>query len=288
MLTWIESENGPRPPVTAGILWRHRQPRRSLRRDVVSISGYREAVALHFRQILPASLTFSLIICFGEPFHIGLGRTPPTQPVSPSFVAGMTTVPVVVDSFGSASCITIHLTPIGARTLVNCPMKEFAGRMAAFDDVLGCAGAALRERLGNEPDWERRFDLVEAFLADRLNLSQRYASPTAWAFERLLQTGGAERVEAIAEKLGWSRKHLAARFHDEIGLAPKIVARVARFNRAIARARRSGAVSWADLAIDSGYFDQSHMVRDFKTFVGESPAVWHARLSKGRLSAATT
>jgi AraC-like DNA-binding protein len=285
MLTWIESDNGPQPPITDGIVWRHRPPSPRLRRDVVNISGYQEAVFQHFRQILPASLTISWIVCFGDPFLIGLGQAARVETVGRSFVAGMSTVPVIIDSFGAASCIRVDFTPLGARRLFNRPMHQMAGRMVAFEDILGLEGAALCDRLGNEKNWERRFDIVEAFLADGLLKPEHAPSPTSWAFERLVQTGGVERIEAVAAKLGWSRKHLVARFHEEIGLAPKTVARVARFNRALLRARRGGGDGWAELAIECGYFDQSHFVRDFKTFAGDSPTAWQARLDHVRPNA---
>lgn len=118
-------------------------------------------------------------------------------------------------------------------------------------------------------------------MADRLLKFGQQRSPTSWAFERLLQTGGLERVASVAAKLGWSRKHLAAKFHDEIGLTPKTVARMARFNVALSRARRRSGVCWAELASQCGYADQAHLIRDFKALAGESPTVWQARLDRG-------
>jgi AraC-like DNA-binding protein len=278
MLTWIETETGPRPPVTEGIMLRHRAPGPTLARDVIAISGYQESVSQHFRQILPASLTVSWIISFGEPFLIGLGQAPHLETVGWSFVAGMSTVPVTIDSFGAASCIRVDFTPPGARRFFNLPMHELAGRMVAFDNILAGHAADLCDRLSAEPDWEQRFNIVETFLADRLLQLDQQPLPTAWAFDRLVRTGGIERIGAIAAKLGWSRKHLAAKFHDEIGLTPKTVARMARFNLALVRARRGGG-GWAELAHDCGYADQAHLVRDFKAFAGASPTAWQARLN---------
>lgn len=257
-----------------------------LRRDVLNIAGYREDVSQHFRQILPASLTVSWIVCFGEPFLIGLGQAASVERTGRSFVAGMSTVPVIVDSFGAASCIRVDFTPPGARRFFNLPMHELAGRMVAFDDILGSEAVALCDRLSGEPDWEQRFDIVEAFLADRILKLARQPLPTDRAFERLVRTGGVERIGTLAAKLGWSRKHLAAKFHDEIGLTPKTVARMARFNRALFQARRQGGGRWAELANECGYADQAHLVRDFKAFVGASPTAWQARLDQRRPSAA--
>jgi len=286
MLTWIETETGPRPPVTNGIMRRRRVPGPTLRRDVVDIFGYRESIAQHVRQIRPASLTVCWIICFGEPFVIRHGQLARVERVGCSFVAGLSAAPVTIDSFGAASCITVHFTPPGAHRFFGLAMHEVADQMVAVDDILGNEAAALCDRLSSEPDWEQRFDIVEAFLANRLLKCSRQPSPTAWAFEHLVRTGGVERIGTVAAKLGWSRKHLAAKFHDEIGLTPKTVGRMARFNLALFRARHRSGGGWAELANECGYADQAHLVRDFKAFTGESPTAWQARRNHGRLSVA--
>jgi len=261
-------------------MWKSRVPGPILQRDVINISGYREGVSQHFRRILPTSLTISWIVCFGEPFLIRVGQAASVEKVDWSFVAGMSTTPVTIDSFGAASCIRVDFTPPGAYRLFHLPIHGFAGRMVAFDDILGREAAALCDRPSGEPDWEQRFDVVEAFLADRLLKFDRQSSATVWAFERLVETGGLERISSIAAELGWSRKHLAAKFHDEIGLAPKTVARMARFNLALVRARCRGGGRWAELADECGYADQAHLVLDFRAFAGASPTAWQAQLDR--------
>ncbi|KQV47705.1 MULTISPECIES: helix-turn-helix domain-containing protein [unclassified Duganella] len=89
--------------------------------------------------------------------------------------------------------------------------------------------------------------------------------------------GGALRVETLAAALGVSRQYLANQFRDHIGLSPKLFARICRFRaaRASALALEAGqhGHDWATLALDSGYFDQSHLIRDFQDFSGASPDV---------------
>jgi len=90
---------------------------------------------------------------------------------------------------------------------------------------------------------------------------------------------GALRVETLAATLGVSRQYLTNQFRDHVGLPPKLFARICRFRNA--RAAALAAVStvetgmhgqdWATLALDSGYFDQSHLIRDFQDFTGASP-----------------
>ena len=98
------------------------------------------------------------------------------------------------------------------------------------------------------------------------------------AVAELETSGGALRVETLAETFGVSRQYLATQFRDHVGLPPKLFARICRFRSARAAALatsrdRNGphGHDWATLALDNGYFDQSHLIRDFQDFTGASP-----------------
>lgn len=257
---------------------KRRAPNPALQGDIVDIIGYQEHLAGHFRQIEPASLVVPLIISFGDSFSIGLGRLPSRSDSYGSFAAGLYGGPVVIDSFGNACCIQVNFTPPGAYRFFGLPMHELTDCMVALDDIYGSEAIGLRDRLGEEREWERRFDLIEAFIQPRLAASKDPLSATAWAYAELLRSGGTERVETIAGKLEWSRKHLAAKFHAEIGLGPKTVGRMVRFNRAIRLARCRSDGGWAGIAAECGYADQAHLVREFVEFAGETPGTWAARL----------
>jgi transcriptional regulator GlxA family with amidase domain len=90
------------------------------------------------------------------------------------------------------------------------------------------------------------------------------------AHDRLVATGGAVRVEQLARETGWSRRHLSARFREEVGMPPKAFARLVRFQRA-AGLLRAGA-DLADAAYACGYADQPHMNRDFRDLFGAPPS----------------
>jgi AraC-like DNA-binding protein len=78
------------------------------------------------------------------------------------------------------------------------------------------------------------------------------------------------RVETLARETGWSRRHLSATFAREVGLPPKVFARLARFERAVRLLRAGGDL--ADVAYACGYADQPHMNRDFRAFLGAPPS----------------
>jgi AraC-like DNA-binding protein len=250
-----------------------RRPPAALAGLVTRITGYRETERGHFRQVEAASLDIPLIISFGEAFAIGLGHAPGGNDRYGSFAAGLFAGPVTIDSFGASNCVQINFTPLGARRFFGMPMTELTDRMVTLDDVLGVEGTALREELGDAVDWQRRFDIAKAFVLRKLAGAERPSPEVAWAFDRIAATGGRASVASIAQKIGWSRKHLARRFADEVGLGPKTVSRIVRLNRAIAAAR-TGGDGWAGIAADCGYADQAHLVREFRELAGASPTAW--------------
>ncbi|WP_157016170.1 helix-turn-helix domain-containing protein [Mesorhizobium xinjiangense] len=262
----------PSPPQCGHYEILHRGAPAALAGHVTSITCYRESVPGHFRQIEPASLDIPLIIGFDGPFAIGIGHTPGPSDTVTSFASGLAPRNVVIDSFGSAHCLQINFTPLGAYRFFGLPMHELNSRLIAPDDLLGPAFAELRQRLGEEADWNRRADLAAAFVIQRLGKRPATASPAiAAAYAALVGSGGRLRVETLARRLDVSRKHLAHRFSIEVGANPKTVARIVRFNSALAKARAQASPDWADIALECGYADQAHLVREFRDFAGCSP-----------------
>ena len=134
--------------------------------------------------------------------------------------------------------------------------------------MLGRRAAELEERLDAAPGWAARFALLDAVLARRLAAT---APPPdllrAWA--RLQATGGRVRIGALTDELGCSRRHLAARFREHVGVPPKTVARIVRFRHAIALLR--GGAEPAAAAHACGYADQPHLNREFRALAGATP-----------------
>ena len=247
-----------------------RAPGDRLQGAVTGICGYRETAPSRFRNVEYASLTVPLVISFAEPFSIGLGKEPGDNDRFASFAAGLYAGPVVIESFGGACCIQINFTPLGARRFFGRPMSELTDSMVGLDDVLGLEGIALREQLGNARDWSTRFAIAETFVATRLTEARAIQAEIAWAYDRITASGGRMRIASLADRLGWSRKHLAGTFSNAIGVGPKTLSRIVRFNRALGLSRQ-GENDWADIAADCGYADQAHLVREFRDLAGATP-----------------
>jgi transcriptional regulator GlxA family with amidase domain len=151
------------------------------------------------------------------------------------------------------------------RTLARCTVD--------FDDVLGNRAALLVEQLA-ELDDAGRFELLDRVLGKRLGDARAHDTGVGWAFARLQQTRGRVTVAKLAEELGWSRRRLVARFQEEIGLPPKAVARLFRFEHARELGGRADRPSWAEIAFECGYYDQSHLINEFRAVTGRTPVTF--------------
>ncbi|HEY4096039.1 MAG TPA: helix-turn-helix domain-containing protein [Baekduia sp.] len=192
-----------------------------------------------------------------------------------SFVAGLHDRAVVTEHQGEQLGIQMDLTPLGAQMLFGLPMGELSRRVVDLDAVLS---GELTERLADAPDWPARFALLDRVLLARLERAVAPRPDVAYAWARLGATRGAIGIERLCAELGCSRRHLSGRFAQDIGLGPKAVARILRFRRVLARLDEAGgAARFAEIAVAGGYYDQSHLNRDFRELASCTPREYLAR-----------
>jgi AraC-like DNA-binding protein len=159
----------------------------------------------------------------------------------------------------------------GAYPIVGTAQGALAGEVLPLAALLGDRVRELRQRLLETADLATRFALVEEWLLARLERGRAPHAVTRWAVERIAASGGTLRVEELAASAGMSRQRVHELFRREVGLAPKVLARIHRFHRALALLRGSRELPWAQLAADCGYYDQSHLIRDVRAFAGCAP-----------------
>lgn len=253
-----------------------REPHPALRPYVRGYEGYREqARGFRWRLEVPWAGVVT-IINFGDPYRIAYPRKRRAPGPVRSFTAGLHHEPVLVSSEGLQQGIQVNFSPLGASMFFGCSMDELANHTISLDAVLGPAVDRLAERLADLPDWETRFALLDGVIARRLLDAATPPAGVAWAWRELVRTNGAVSIGSLTETLGWSRKQLVARFRERIGLPPKAVARVLRFERAV-RLLEQGERRPIDVAMECGYYDQAHLNREFLEFTGQSPGAYVAR-----------
>jgi AraC-like DNA-binding protein len=172
----------------------------------------------------------------------------------------------------------VAFAPAGAYGILGVAQRGLAGEVVELTALLGDRISALRQRLLETDGPAARLALVERWLCERAAGGRAVDPLTSWAARRLASSAGQGRIERLADAGGVSRQRLHALFREQIGLSPKALARIHRFQHALALLRHQRLPA-AEVAAACGYFDQSHLIRDLKQLSGCTPgelgrAVW--------------
>ncbi|HEY1206373.1 MAG: helix-turn-helix transcriptional regulator [Bryobacteraceae bacterium] len=141
---------------------------------------------------------------------------------------------------------------------------ELVDRWTPLEDLWGARGRRLHQELGDSASAAARF----LSLSRALPLPERGLDCVHRAISAIVTAGGAVDLDWVASQARLSPRQFRRRCADETGLSPKLLARVVRFRRAAALAKRLG---WAAVAAECGYSDQPHLIRDFREFTGSAP-----------------
>lgn len=195
----------------------------------------------------------------------------------PAFAVGMMTRAIHVPPGAPVRTVAVRFLPGAARLFLGVPLHALTDldvavtEFRALGDVDRLADALWQDGV----DDAGRLRLIERHLLSRLQMMAPPAGPALVhaALAALDSSGGALRIESLVEQLGVSRQHLATQFRTHVGLPPKLYARIQRFRRATDALRQPSpaGTDWAQLALDCGYFDQSHLIRDFQEFADSTP-----------------
>jgi AraC-like DNA-binding protein len=206
------------------------------------------------------------------------------------------------EAFGARNFMVIRLTPIGAQMLLGTPMDLLTDRIVTLEDVDSRFARHLMSGAEAKHDWAARFDIVENMITARLASAPPPPAGLLDSWRMLQESPSNVDLARLPDEFGCSRRHLIAQFHEYFGMAPKMIARISRFHRALTAVQCQGQRDplprtegkpyldsqadesvqtatqtaqtkkpWADLALDCGYYDQSHFINEFKSFSGLSP-----------------
>jgi AraC-like DNA-binding protein len=220
------------------------------------------------RRELPADRVVA-IVNLGEPLRV---RRPDADwlELPGDFVTGLHDTYALTETRGAQRGVQIDFSPTGAHLLFRTPMHELSKPLVVgLDDLLGRAGALLHEALASASGWEARFALLDDFFLARLDDALSPVPAVTRALGRLRASAGVVPVSTLVDELGCSRRYLSAAFREQVGVTPKLLARILRFQHAIRLI--DGGRGWAEIAQACGYYDQAHMVRDFRQFAGGAP-----------------
>lgn len=239
-----------------------------LRGMVAGMVGYREDTTRRVVRRQPAGSLIPLVVSFGPRLEIldlshGTGLGP-----KESFVVGLMPGHATTAFASSQHCLQVYLTPLGAARLLDAPAASIACSVVDLADVIPAFDEGFRERLWAARSWDRRFEVMDRALLQRLAGSESADPMVAWMWHQIDRSRGTARISALVGETGLSHRHVSSRFKQTIGATPKVAAAVVRFEWAAQALHRA---SIADVAAAYGYADQSHLIREFRRFSGETP-----------------
>jgi AraC-like DNA-binding protein len=177
----------------------------------------------------------------------------------------------VLDARRDVHVIGVHFLPGGGAALLGVSAQELTDRHIALSDIWGARARSLREQLLEAPTPAAKFALLEQEFRERLR-PQRFVHPAISFALRGMQTAATDlRIARIQTSTAYSPRRFTTLFTDAVGLTPKLYSRINRLRSVVERVARGGEVAWADLASEYGYYDQSHLTRDFREFSGVTP-----------------
>jgi AraC-like DNA-binding protein len=252
--------------------------------------GYREQTAgPRRRREMPAAQVV-LIIDFGPTLRLLDSSGAGVAAQHPGgFLAGIDDGITLTETSGLMEGMQVNFTPIGARLFVGRPIEDLARQVVSLEDALGRDGVHLAERLQETRGWVARFRLLDELILGRMSAAGAMPGWVGAAWDRIESSGGNIAIERLVAEMGYSRKHLGATFKQHLGMAPKPLARLVRFQRALQALRRPDQVRQPDLArlaLDLGYYDQAHFSHEFRGFSGLTPGECLRRQQPGTLGIA--
>lgn len=167
--------------------------------------------------------------------------------------------------------VTARLRLGMADAVLGLPATAMAARIVALEDLWGDAATRrLCDRLADARDPVRAARILESAIAERLAPADERSARAELALAAAHRLTSAN-VRAVADDLGVSERHLRRVFHETVGMSPKSFTKVTRFHRALRAARQDARASWASIAAVAGYYDQAHLIADFRAIAGVTP-----------------
>lgn len=219
-------------------------------------------------RILPDGCV-ELILNFGARFSQHTNDHRVLQPRH--FLVGQMTGPILISPTGRVELLGIRFHPGGTSAFLRMPMSEVTDQVAELGNLSSELERDLLRVSQDLPSLTEKMAAVESALMNRV--LSRPSMPSSMQFAaRIVNSAGLISVDQLAIDAGISSRQLERRFMREVGVGPKLLSRILRFQQVFRAVERSDA-AWASIALECGYYDQAHLIRDFNQFAEQTPSV---------------
>jgi len=177
----------------------------------------------------------------------------------------------IAASEATTGTIGIELTQKGLYHFFDLNMYEVTNRIISLEDAIGSWAARLQERIGNAKDPRHKISLLQDALIDLLHRNNQEYIFLDRALDIIVQSHGVITIQDLVTQTGYSRRYLDQCFRRHIGLPPKSLANILRFQRMHHLLMQRPSSNLLKKEIHAHYYDQSHFIKEFKRFTGSTP-----------------
>lgn len=189
---------------------------------------------------------------------------------------GQLVQPLSIRAVGKNTMLGVRFHPHASAFFLGEKIDQFTNKVVDFGDLSGRAVRILHQRLLNTAGDDKRIALVEQFLLQQLSISEKKARKFEVVHDimrEIKREDFLENIQGIATRYGISSRYLQKLFVQYTGLTPKLYTKINRFQNSLQLVGRKDT-TLTSIAYDCGYFDQSHFIREFKSFTGITPSVY--------------
>jgi AraC-like DNA-binding protein len=197
-----------------------------------------------------------------------------------AWVSGVRTRPITIPSGRGSKMLIVAFRKGKSHPFYPLPVNELRDIVLEADLVFGKSVLDLREQLLACPSIGKMFCLLEQFL---LRLSRNTLSPDSasrcieYALSSIILQPGIVRLPQLSDQIGYSQKHLIGLFKKQVGIPPMQYVKIMRFQKIILELEKKISADWSSIALQNGFYDQSHFIHEFRNFSGFTPGEYLQR-----------
>lgn len=219
--------------------------------------------------VLPDGKT-ELIIHFGDDFFkLEHGEYVRQARV---LMSGQLTERIFLKPSGRVGVVSVRFRAAGAARFFDIPYSEIVDRVVDFSLYEKDVAQKLTAEIAHVSTPAERFGVLSTLLLERLKKQESKEDIfVRQACRYITQSEGSYSVQELVKLIGFSERQLERKFKQQVGLTPKQLSRIMRFQKFIALSKTSSKLTLTDVSLSCGYYDQSHFIKDFTKFSGVSP-----------------
>lgn len=188
-----------------------------------------------------------------------------------TFIGGQSSGYADLKSTGKVNMIVVVFHPHGLKPFFRMPMNHFFGNNISAEDLDDKSLSELEDKIQNASDDDVAVELIEEYLISRLNNFDDYNYRRIREVLKVIDNQSLSHISALSDAACLSYKQFGRVFAEYVGATPKEFTRIVRFQRALYLLQNNPALSQMDVVFNCGFYDQPHMIKEFKTFSGYTP-----------------